>query len=202
MGRLPAPDSDTEEVLTAHAGLGYEWQVTDRFFIRPEARVRRFFELSAIRTSARDEHLTRRRIDHVLPLRRLRISPLAADVVPEHLCHGRRVLSVVGPAGGHAAVPPVSSAEVYQRRNCRRHRTAVPWMGTASVARKGSKPGDRGLVGAVCEPRSSGSRLAAMQTLVLAERRCAWPPGRAAWFARAAASGPSRAPATSRSSGR
>lgn len=37
-------DSDTEDVLTAHAGLGYEWQVTDRFFIRPEARVRRYFD--------------------------------------------------------------------------------------------------------------------------------------------------------------
>lgn len=37
-------DSDTTEVLTAHAGLGYEWRVGDRFFIRPEARVRRYFD--------------------------------------------------------------------------------------------------------------------------------------------------------------
>ncbi|HWN42174.1 MAG TPA: porin family protein [Thermoanaerobaculia bacterium] len=37
-------DSDTADVLTAHAGLGYEWQVTDQFFIRPEARVRRYFD--------------------------------------------------------------------------------------------------------------------------------------------------------------
>lgn len=36
--------SDSTEILTAHAGLGYEWQVTDRFFIRPEARVRRYFD--------------------------------------------------------------------------------------------------------------------------------------------------------------
>jgi hypothetical protein len=36
--------SDTADVLTAHAGLGYEWQITDRFFIRPEARVRRYFD--------------------------------------------------------------------------------------------------------------------------------------------------------------
>ncbi len=37
-------DSDTEDVLTAHLGLGYEWPVTERFFIRPEARVRRYFD--------------------------------------------------------------------------------------------------------------------------------------------------------------
>ena len=37
-------DSDTADVLTAHVGLGYEWQVTDQFFIRPEARVRRYFD--------------------------------------------------------------------------------------------------------------------------------------------------------------
>lgn len=36
-------ESDTEEVLTAHAGLGYQWQITDQFFIRPEARVRNYF---------------------------------------------------------------------------------------------------------------------------------------------------------------
>lgn len=37
-------DSDVEELYTAHAGLGYEWQISERFFIRPEARVRRFFD--------------------------------------------------------------------------------------------------------------------------------------------------------------
>lgn len=37
-------DSDVEEIFTAHAGLGYEWLISDRFFIRPEARVRRFFD--------------------------------------------------------------------------------------------------------------------------------------------------------------
>jgi Outer membrane protein beta-barrel domain len=37
-------ESDTEDILTAHLGLGYDWQVNDRFFIRPEARVRRYFD--------------------------------------------------------------------------------------------------------------------------------------------------------------
>ncbi len=36
--------SDTSDVFTAHAGLGYEWKISDRFFIRPEARVRRYFD--------------------------------------------------------------------------------------------------------------------------------------------------------------
>jgi len=36
-------DSDTEDLLTAHVGLGYQWQITDQFFIRPEARVRHYF---------------------------------------------------------------------------------------------------------------------------------------------------------------
>lgn len=37
-------ESDTSNILTAHFGLGYDWQVNDRFFIRPEARVRRYFD--------------------------------------------------------------------------------------------------------------------------------------------------------------
>jgi hypothetical protein len=37
-------DSNVKEIFTAHAGLGYEWLISDRFFIRPEARVRRFFD--------------------------------------------------------------------------------------------------------------------------------------------------------------
>jgi len=37
-------DSDTSQIFTAHAGLAYDWQINDRFFIRPEARVRRYFD--------------------------------------------------------------------------------------------------------------------------------------------------------------
>ncbi|HEX6899019.1 MAG TPA: outer membrane beta-barrel protein [Thermoanaerobaculia bacterium] len=37
-------ESDSSNVLTAHAGLGYTWQIGDRFFIRPEARVRAYFD--------------------------------------------------------------------------------------------------------------------------------------------------------------
>ncbi len=36
--------SDTTDIFTAHAGLAYEWDINDRFFIRPEARVRRYFD--------------------------------------------------------------------------------------------------------------------------------------------------------------
>jgi hypothetical protein len=36
--------SETLDLFTAHAGLGYEWEIHDRFFIRPEARVRRYFD--------------------------------------------------------------------------------------------------------------------------------------------------------------
>lgn len=37
-------ESETSEILTAHAGVAYEWSVGDRFFLRPEARVRRYFD--------------------------------------------------------------------------------------------------------------------------------------------------------------
>jgi hypothetical protein len=37
-------ESDTSEIFTAHVGLGYEWRISDRFFIRPEARARRYFD--------------------------------------------------------------------------------------------------------------------------------------------------------------
>lgn len=37
-------ESDSSNIFTAHAGLAYQWQITDRFFIRPEARVRRYFD--------------------------------------------------------------------------------------------------------------------------------------------------------------
>jgi hypothetical protein len=37
-------DSTTSNIFTAHAGLAYSWQISDRFFLRPEARVRRYFD--------------------------------------------------------------------------------------------------------------------------------------------------------------
>jgi hypothetical protein len=37
-------ESDTSNIFTAHLGLAYQWQITDRFFVRPEARVRRYFD--------------------------------------------------------------------------------------------------------------------------------------------------------------
>lgn len=37
-------ESESTTIFTAHAGLGYAWQIGDRFFIRPEARVRRYFD--------------------------------------------------------------------------------------------------------------------------------------------------------------
>jgi Outer membrane protein beta-barrel domain len=37
-------ESDTSNIFTAHLGLAYQWQISDRFFVRPEARVRRYFD--------------------------------------------------------------------------------------------------------------------------------------------------------------
>lgn len=37
-------ESESSNILTAHAGVGYAWTVGDRFFIRPEARVRSYFD--------------------------------------------------------------------------------------------------------------------------------------------------------------
>jgi hypothetical protein len=36
-------DPDNTTVFTAHAGLAYVWRINDRFFLRPEARVRHYF---------------------------------------------------------------------------------------------------------------------------------------------------------------
>lgn len=36
-------ESDTTNIFTGHAGVAYEWQLKNGFFIRPEARVRRYF---------------------------------------------------------------------------------------------------------------------------------------------------------------
>lgn len=36
-------ETATSYLFTAHAGLAYEWQLGDRFFLRPEARVRHYF---------------------------------------------------------------------------------------------------------------------------------------------------------------
>jgi opacity protein-like surface antigen len=44
---IPGPDNDFEssdDVLTANAGLGYQWKIGDSFFIRPEGKVRWFDE--------------------------------------------------------------------------------------------------------------------------------------------------------------
>jgi Outer membrane protein beta-barrel domain len=35
--------STTSYIFTAHAGLAYEWQIGDRFVLRPEARVRHYY---------------------------------------------------------------------------------------------------------------------------------------------------------------
>ena len=37
-------ESESSTIFTAHAGVGYAWQIGERFFIRPEARVRRYFD--------------------------------------------------------------------------------------------------------------------------------------------------------------
>jgi Outer membrane protein beta-barrel domain len=35
--------SDTAYIFTAHVGLGYQWQIGDRFLLRPEARLRHYY---------------------------------------------------------------------------------------------------------------------------------------------------------------
>ena len=37
-------ESDSSDIVTAHAGVAYEWHITDRFIIRPEVRVRHYFD--------------------------------------------------------------------------------------------------------------------------------------------------------------
>jgi Outer membrane protein beta-barrel domain len=37
------PLSGSDDVVTAHLGLGYDWQVGESFFVRPEVRARRYF---------------------------------------------------------------------------------------------------------------------------------------------------------------
>jgi len=37
-------ESESADILTAHAGLAYEWQLGRGFYLRPEARVRRYFD--------------------------------------------------------------------------------------------------------------------------------------------------------------
>jgi hypothetical protein len=37
-------DSTSEEIFTAHVGVAYSWRIGERFFVRPEARVRRYFD--------------------------------------------------------------------------------------------------------------------------------------------------------------
>lgn len=52
LGRTDS-ESDTSNILTAHIGVAYEWRLSDRFFLRPEARVRRYFDDEA-QASAND----------------------------------------------------------------------------------------------------------------------------------------------------
>ncbi len=40
---VSASISDTEDLLTAHLGVGYQWDAGERFYIRPEVRARRYF---------------------------------------------------------------------------------------------------------------------------------------------------------------
>jgi hypothetical protein len=37
-------ESETSNILTAHLGVAYDWWLSDRFFLRPEARVLRYFD--------------------------------------------------------------------------------------------------------------------------------------------------------------
>ncbi|HKH45245.1 MAG TPA: porin family protein [Thermoanaerobaculia bacterium] len=37
-------ESESSDIFTAHAGLAYEWEVSDRAFVRTDARVRRYFD--------------------------------------------------------------------------------------------------------------------------------------------------------------
>jgi hypothetical protein len=37
-------ESETADILTAHAGIAYEWRIGRSFYLRPEARVRRYFD--------------------------------------------------------------------------------------------------------------------------------------------------------------
>jgi outer membrane protein with beta-barrel domain len=41
---FPFSESDTSDVFTAHAGAAYEWHVTNRFLVRPELRIRHYFD--------------------------------------------------------------------------------------------------------------------------------------------------------------
>lgn len=36
--------SDSEDLLTAHLGVGYQWKLTDRWTLRTDTRVRRYFD--------------------------------------------------------------------------------------------------------------------------------------------------------------
>lgn len=47
-------ESDTLNIFTAHLGVAYEWPLTDRFFVRPEARVRHYFDDDEAEASADD----------------------------------------------------------------------------------------------------------------------------------------------------
>lgn len=48
-------ESDTSNIFTAHLGLAYQWQIGESFFVRPEARVRRYFDDEISRSQYDDE---------------------------------------------------------------------------------------------------------------------------------------------------
>ncbi|HYH45604.1 MAG TPA: outer membrane beta-barrel protein, partial [Thermoanaerobaculia bacterium] len=49
---MPFTDSDITNIFTAHAGLGYAWQLGNGFFILPEVRARRYFGAEVTEPSA------------------------------------------------------------------------------------------------------------------------------------------------------
>lgn len=55
-------ESDTSNIFTAHAGVGYDWKIGNSFFIRPEARVRWYFD-DEIDESAEDFAVSYRSTD-------------------------------------------------------------------------------------------------------------------------------------------
>lgn len=57
-------ESESSTILTAHAGVGYAWQIGDRFFIRPEARVRRYFDDELDESEAEDLEISYKSTDY------------------------------------------------------------------------------------------------------------------------------------------
>jgi hypothetical protein len=52
-------------IVTAHAGVAYVWPLKERFFVRPEARVRRYFGYNVVEPSRLDRfHFSYRATDY------------------------------------------------------------------------------------------------------------------------------------------